>query len=194
MPDTPTLILVHSETRELLQGAQQSANALQTELKLIPASSLPNSRRTLATFLEWSRLQDAEGIGYFFLTNGAVYIDNISPTVCSTSADAVRCARHELEQLELRDLSDLLEFVADDTRKPAADDFAQTVAVHTNPSMRNRLLSLRGLSSPRASSSGSIPSTQKRSSRPSSPTMLYGPSTARKPPRSRVLAALLLPS
>ena len=42
----------------------------------------------------------------------------------------MRCARHELEQLELRDLSDLLEFVADDTRKPAADDFGQTVAVH----------------------------------------------------------------
>ena len=68
-------------------------------------------------------------LGYFFLTNFAVYIDNISPTeystVCSASADAVRCARHELELLELRNLSDLLEFVADDTRKPTADDFAQ---------------------------------------------------------------------
>ena len=64
-------------------------------------------------------------LGYFFLTNFAVYIDNIAPTVCSASADAVRCARHELELLELRNLSDLLEFVADDTWKPTADDFAQ---------------------------------------------------------------------
>ena len=46
----------------------------------------------------------------------------------------MRCARHELEQLELRNLSDLLEFVADDTRKPTADDFAQTVAVHKSVS------------------------------------------------------------
>ena len=46
----------------------------------------------------------------------------------------MRCARHELEQLELRDLSDLLEFVADDTRKPTTDDFAQTVTVHKSVS------------------------------------------------------------
>ena len=52
------------------------------------------------------------------------------PTVSGIGADAVRCARHELGQLELRDLSELLEFIADDTRKATADDFAQTVTVH----------------------------------------------------------------
>ena len=134
MPDTPTLTLVHSEIRDLLQGAKLSANALQTECDFVLAASLPELAANLATFFEWSRLQDEDGIGYFFLTNCAVYIDNISPTVCGTSADAVRCARHELEQLELRNLSDLLEFVADDTRKPTADDFAQTVAVHKSVS------------------------------------------------------------
>ena len=48
----------------------------------------------------------------------------------------MRCARHELGQLELRDLSELLEFIADDTRKPTADDFAQTVAVHKSVNER----------------------------------------------------------
>ena len=38
--------------------------------------------------------------------------------------------RVELKQLKLRSLSDLLEFIVDDSESPTADDFAQVVAVH----------------------------------------------------------------
>ena len=65
MPDTPTLTLTHSEIRDLLQGAQLNANALQTECKLVPAATLPGLAANLATFLEWSRLQDADGLGFY---------------------------------------------------------------------------------------------------------------------------------
>ena len=64
---------MHSEIRDLLQGAQQGANALQTECDFVLAASLPELAANLATFFEWSRLQDEDGIGYFFLTNCAVY-------------------------------------------------------------------------------------------------------------------------
>ncbi|EOD25989.1 hypothetical protein EMIHUDRAFT_115305 [Emiliania huxleyi CCMP1516] len=84
-----------------------------TEWKFVPATALDGLAANLATLLEWSRLQDTDGIGFFFITNGAVYMDNIAPTVCCTIPDAVRCARHELKQLKPRDFSDLLEFVAD---------------------------------------------------------------------------------
>ena len=46
----------------------------------------------------------------------------------------MRCARHELKQLKPRDFSDLLEFVANDSPSPTADDFAQVVAVHKSVS------------------------------------------------------------
>ena len=42
------------------------------------------------------------------ITNGAVYMDNIAPTVCCTIPDAVRCARHELKQLKPRDFSEII--------------------------------------------------------------------------------------
>ena len=95
---------------------------MMTECKFVPATALDGLAANLATLLEWSRLQDNDGIGFFFITNGAVYMDNIAPTVCCTVPDAVRCARHELKQLKLRDFSDLLEFVADDSQSPTADD------------------------------------------------------------------------
>ena len=101
-----------------------------TECKFVPATALDGLAANLATLLEWSRLQDNDGIGFFLITNGAVYMDNIAPTVCCTNHDAVRCARHELKLLKPRDFSSLLEFVADDSQSPAADDFAQIVAVH----------------------------------------------------------------
>ena len=136
MPDTPTKTLEHSEIRDLLQGAKQSADAMLTECKFVPAAALDGLAANLATLFEWSRLQDTDGIGYFFLTNGAIYMDNIAPTVCCTVADAVRCARHELQQFKPREFSDLLEFIVDDTQKPTADDFAQAVAVHRSVNER----------------------------------------------------------
>ena len=102
MPDTPTRTLDHSETRDFLQGAKLSAETLVTECKFTPAAGLDGLAANLATFLEWSRLQDSDGVGFFLTTNGAVYIDNIAPTVCCTNHDAVRYARHELKQLKLR--------------------------------------------------------------------------------------------
>ena len=101
-----------------------------TECKFVPAAALDGLAANVATLLEWSRLQDNDGIGFFLITNGAVYIDNIAPTVCCTNHDAVRYARHELKQLKLRGFSGLLEFIADDDQSPTADDFAQVVAVH----------------------------------------------------------------
>ena len=107
-----------------------------TECKFVPATALDGLAANLATLLEWSRLQDSDGIGFFLITNGAVYMDNIAPTVCCTIPDAVRCARHELKQLKPRDFSDSLEFVADDSQSPTADDFAQVGAVHKTVSER----------------------------------------------------------
>ena len=80
MPDTPTKALDHSETRDLLQGARQNADTMVTECKFVPATALDGLAANLATLLEWSRLQDNDGIGFFFITNGAVYMDNIAPT------------------------------------------------------------------------------------------------------------------
>ena len=123
-PHTPAVTLSHSEIQDLLQGAQQNATALQTECKLVPAASLPGL---------WSRLKDADGLGLYLLSNGAIYIDNISPTICSTNADAVRCARLELGQFE----SSARLFRPPHVRlrrqkqKPVADDFGQTVAQRT---------------------------------------------------------------
>jgi len=68
---------VHSEIRDLLQGAQQSANALQTECKFVLAASLPELAANLATFLEWSRLQDEDG--------SATSSSRISPSTLITS-------------------------------------------------------------------------------------------------------------
>ena len=114
-----------------------------TECKFVPATALDGLAANLATLLEWSRLQDTDGIGFFFITNGAVYMDNIAPTVCCTIPDAVRCARHELKQLKPRDFSDLLEFVADDSQSPTADDFAQIVAVHKSVSEKQSAIRRR---------------------------------------------------
>ena len=124
MPDTPTKTLDHSETRDFLQGAKQSAETMVTECRFTPAAGLDGLAANLATFLEWSRLQDSDGVGFFLTSNCAVYIDNIAPTVCCSYHDAVRCARHELKQLKMRGLSGLLEFMADDDQSPTADDFA----------------------------------------------------------------------
>ena len=44
-----------------------------TECKFVPATALDGLAANLATLLEWSRLQDTDGIGFFFITNGAVY-------------------------------------------------------------------------------------------------------------------------
>ena len=134
MPDTPTKALEHSETRDILQGAKHNADTLVTECKFVPAAALDGLAANLATFLEWSRLQTSEGVGFFLVTNGAVYIDNIAPTICCTSHDAVRYSRYELKQLKLRGISGLLEYVADDDRSPTADDFAQVVTVHKSVS------------------------------------------------------------
>ena len=92
--------------------------------------AFPGLAANLATFYEWSRLKDADGLGHFLLSNGAVYIDHISPTICGTNADATRSARLELGQFDLRDLDDLLMFVSDDKQKQVADDFGQTEVVH----------------------------------------------------------------
>ena len=54
MPDTPTKNLEHSETRDLLQGAKQSADAMMTECKFVPATALDGLAANLATLLEWS--------------------------------------------------------------------------------------------------------------------------------------------
>ena len=97
MPDTPTKALEHSETRDILQGAKHNADTLVTECKFVPAAALDGLAANLATFLEWSRLQDNDGVGFFLVTNGAVYIDNIAPTVCCTNQDAVRYARYVAE-------------------------------------------------------------------------------------------------
>ena len=134
MPDTPTKALEHSETRDILQGAKHNADTLVTECRFVPAAALDGLAANLATFLEWSRLQTSEGVGFFLVTNGAVYIDNIAPTICCTSHDAVRYSRYELKQLKLRGISGLLEYVADDDRSPTADDFAQVVTVHKSVS------------------------------------------------------------
>ena len=130
MPDTPTKTLDHSETRDFLQGAKQSAETMVTECRFTPAAGLDGLAANLATFLEWSRLQDSDGVGFFLTSNCAVYTDNIAPTVCCTNHDAVRYARHELKQLKLRGFSGLLEFIADDDQSPTADDFAQAEATH----------------------------------------------------------------
>ena len=121
MPDTPTKTLDHSETRDFLQGAKLSAETMVTECRFTPAAGLDGLAANLATLLEWSRLHHNDGIGFFLITNGAVYIDNIAPTVCCTHHDAVRCARHELKLLKTRDFANLLEFVADDSQSPTAE-------------------------------------------------------------------------
>ena len=41
-----------------------------TECKFVPATALDGLAANLATLLEWSRLQDTDGIGFFFITNG----------------------------------------------------------------------------------------------------------------------------
>ena len=70
-----------------------------TECKFVPATALDGLAANLATLLEWSRLQDTEGIGFFFITNGAVYMDNIAPTVCCTiRCGALRAPRAEAAQ------------------------------------------------------------------------------------------------
>ena len=95
MPDTPTKALEYSEIRDLLHGAKQEADAMVTECSFVRAAALDGLAANLATLLEWSRLHHNDGIGFFLITNGAVYIDSIAPTVCCTNHDAVRCARHE---------------------------------------------------------------------------------------------------
>ena len=132
-----------------------------TECKFVPATALDGLAANLATLLEWSRLQDNDGIGFSLTTNGAVYLDNIAPTVCCTNHDAVRCARHELKLLKPRDFSSLLEFVADDSQSPAADDFAQIVAVHRTVTEKQAAKGPRS-SSPNASSSQSLARVRRR--------------------------------
>ena len=136
MPDTPTKALEHSEIRDLLHGAKQEADAMVTECSFVRAAGLDGLAANLATLLEWSRLHHNDGIGFFLITNGAVYVDNIAPTVCCTQHDAVRCARYELKLLKTRGFADLLEFVADDSQSPTADDFAQVGTVHKTVSER----------------------------------------------------------
>ena len=136
MPDTPTKALEYSEIRDLLHGAKQEADAMVTECSFDRAAALDGLVANLATLLEWSRLHHGDGIGFFLITNCAVYIDNIAPTVCCTQHDAVRCARYELKLLKTRAFADLLEFVADDSQSPTADDFAQVGTVHKTVSER----------------------------------------------------------
>ena len=136
MPDTPTKALEYSEIRDLLHGAKQEADAMVTECSFDRAAALDGLAANLATLLEWSRLHHSDGIGFFLTTNCAVYIDNIAPTVCCTQHDAVRCARYELKLLKTRAFADLLEFVADDSQSPTADDFAQVGTVHKTVSER----------------------------------------------------------
>ena len=136
MPDTPTKALEYSEIRDLLHGAKQEADAMVTECSFVRAAGLDGLAANLATLLEWSRLHHNDGIGFFLITNGAVYVDNIAPTVCCTQHDAVRCARYELKLLKTRGFADLLEFVADDSQSPTADDFAQVGTVHKTVSER----------------------------------------------------------
>ena len=93
MPDTPTKTLDHSETRDFLQGAKQSAETMVTECRFTPAAGLDGLAANLATFLEWSRLQDSDGVGFFLTSNCAVYTDNIAPTVCCTPT-TMRCDAH----------------------------------------------------------------------------------------------------
>ena len=38
-----------------------------TECKFVPATALDGLAANLATLLEWSRLQDTDGIGFFFI-------------------------------------------------------------------------------------------------------------------------------
>ena len=72
MPDTPTKALEHSETRDLLHGAKQNADTMVTECNFVPAAALDGLAANLANLLEWSRLQDNDGIGFFLTTNGAL--------------------------------------------------------------------------------------------------------------------------
>ena len=136
MPDTPTKALEYSEIRDLLHGAKQEADAMVTECSFDRAAALDGLAANLATLLEWSRLHHSDGIVFFLTTNCAVYIDNIAPTVCCTQHDAVRCARYELKLHKTRDFANLLEFVADDSQSPTADDFAQVGTVHKTVSER----------------------------------------------------------
>ena len=135
MPDTPTLTLVHSEIRDLLQGATQNANALQTECDFVLAASLPSSRRTSPSSSSGADCRrrtalatSSSRIALSTLTTYRPPFAAPAPTRCAARAT------NELGQLELRSFSDLLEFVADDTRKPTTDDFAQTVTVHKSVS------------------------------------------------------------
>ena len=130
MPDTP-ITLPHSEIRDLLQAKALNRVPLHYRTSAVSfRPAFPGLAANLATFYEWSRLKDADGLGHFLLSNGAVYIDHISPTICGTNADATRSARLELGQFDLRDLDDLLMFVSDDKQKQVADDFGQTEVVH----------------------------------------------------------------
>ena len=88
MPDTPTKTLDHSETRDLLQGAKLSAETMVTECKFVPATALDGLAANLATLLEWSRLQDTDGIGFFFI-GGAT----LAPPRLDVRVVAVACSR-----------------------------------------------------------------------------------------------------
>ena len=111
----------------------------------------PASRRTsvLAEVIEWGRMRDAFGLRPFLLTNCAVYNDGISPTICITNADAHRYARVDLGQFELHTLPDFLVYVADDERKPTADDFAQTAVVPRSPNAQQTAVIEECVVSPR---------------------------------------------
>ena len=191
---TPTVTLPHSEIRDLLQGAQLSATALLTECNLAPASSLPGLAANLAMFYEWSRLKDADGLGHFLLSNGAVYIDHISPTICSTNrTPTTRCAARasNSDSSTCATLTTSSSSSPTTKQKQVADDFGQTEVVHKSATAQQTAVVEKIVVSPRIMERADAIFAEAILMSSSS---LRRPSTASGPPGSRVLAALPLPS
>ena len=61
-----------------------------TECSFVRAAALDGLAATVATLLEWSRLHHNDGIGFFLITNGAVYIATLRPLFAAPTT--MRCA------------------------------------------------------------------------------------------------------